>query len=76
MTFYSNAFNKIKNDTKQVFNLANKILFRQKSDGLPSVSNLKEQATEFNEFFIEKIDLIRKGLENIPVSKKSHRQAH
>lgn len=51
---------------KAVFTLANKILFRERADGIPGV--IDTETGEFNAFFIEKIAKIRIAIDEKPVS--------
>ena len=50
-------------DFKKIYQIANKMLFRNEPLLLPPTSDTKKLAEAFNQFFIEKIDKIMAGLQ-------------
>ena len=50
-------------DFKKIYQIANKVLFRNEPLPLPPTSDTKKLADDFNQFFIEKIDKIMAGLQ-------------
>ena len=49
-------------DQKRLFKIANELLHRKTNSHLPNYINAKDLATNFNEYFIHKIETIREGL--------------
>lgn len=68
-SFFAEKFNEIRYNAKEVFRLANRLLFREKCDGVPIVDDTHTQALEFNQFFIGKIDQIRLAIDGKVVDK-------
>ena len=62
--FFLNKIIKNKSNYKQVYNVCNQLLGRNKDLPLPPNCTNKELADRFNTFFINKITKIRHGLEN------------
>ena len=50
--------NENKNDYKQIYNIANSLLFRNEPSPIPPTNNLTELAEGFNSYFRDKIDKI------------------
>ena len=57
--FYSSKINDAKENSKELFNLANTLLSKQKDSSLPTHSDSKVLANDFGLFFKQKIDKIR-----------------
>ena len=62
--FFLNKIIKNKSNYKEVYNVCNQLLGRNKDLPLPPNCTNKEQADRFNTFFIDKITKIRHGLKN------------
>ena len=62
--FFLNKIIKNKSNYKEVYNVCNQLLGRNKDLPLPPNCTNKELADRFNTFFIDKITKIRHGLEN------------
>ena len=60
--YYNEALLGHKYDTKVIFKITNKLLFKDESLPLPSELNIKLLADNFNNFFIAKIDKIQDDL--------------
>jgi len=62
--FYRSKIESKEGDVKAIFNVVNKELDRKQKPPLPDSSDAASLATEFNEFFIEKIKKIRQNLDS------------
>ena len=56
--YYSTLLEEIRYDTKAVFTIANKLLFRNEPLPLPWMDDKQKLANEFNEFFCKKVKLL------------------
>ena len=61
-TYYTEKLADNKTNFKQIFEISNKLLYKNEPVLLPSTDNKKNLADQFNEFFITKIDMIMEGL--------------
>ena len=71
--FYINQLAEHRSDTKKIFEIANKMLYRMEPLPLPPTDNTLKLVNDFNSFFIQKIDNIMTGLiptESHPVDPK------
>ena len=71
--FYINQLAEHRSDTKKIFEIANKMLYRNEPLPLPPTDNTLKLVNHFNSFFIQKIDKIMSGLiptESHPVDPK------
>ena len=66
--FFRNTIEKCENKTKKLYELVNRTLDRKQESGLPEFSkdvpDTAKLTTHFNKFFTEKVDLIRKGIQD------------
>ena len=60
--FYINQLAEHRSDTKKIFEIANKMLYRNEPLPLPPTDNILKLVNDFNSFFIQKIDNIMTGL--------------
>ena len=60
--FYVNKLSENKHDFKKVFEIANKLLFRNEEMPLPPCEDKKTLANQFNSFFMTKIEKIMETL--------------
>ena len=60
--YYNTKLIENKNDYKQIYNIANSLLFRNEPSPLPPTNNLAELAEGFNSYFRDKIDKIMVNL--------------
>ena len=70
---YINQLAEHPSDSKKIFEIANKMLYRNEPLPLPSTDNTLKLVNDFNSFFIQKIDNIMTGLiptESHPVDPK------
>ena len=71
--FYINQLSEHRSDTKKIFEIVNKMLYRNEPLPLPPTDNTLKLVNDFNSFFIQKIDNIMSGLiptESHPVDPK------
>ena len=61
-THYSKPLEENKNDFEKIFNIPNKLLFRNETLPLPSKDDIVRQACNFSQFFMEKIGKIMNTL--------------
>ena len=61
-TYYTQKLADNKTNFKQIFEISNKLLYKNEPVPLPSTDNKKNLADKFNEFFITKIDKIMDSL--------------
>ena len=61
-TYYTQKLADNKTNFKQIFEISNKLLYKNEPVPLPSTDNKKNLADQFNEFFITKINKIMEGL--------------
>ena len=61
-TYYTQKLADNKTNFKRIFEISNKLLYKNEPVPLPSTDNKKNLADQFNEFFITKIDKIMEGL--------------
>ena len=63
--YYSTLLEKNRYETKAVFTIANKLLFRNDPLPLPPTDDKQKLANEFNEFFCKKVQTIMDNLQPI-----------
>ena len=61
-SFYQTAISSSNNSAKELFKITNHLLDRSQKSILPHTENLPMLAKQFNNFFVEKIENIRNGL--------------
>ena len=61
-TYYTQKLTDNKTNFKWIFEISNKLLYKNEPILLPSTDNKKNLADQFNEFFITKINKIMEGL--------------
>ena len=61
-TYYTQKLADNKTNFKRIFEISNKLLYKNEPVPLPSTDNKKNLADQFNEFFITKINKIMEGL--------------
>ena len=60
--YYNTKLIENKSDYKQIYNIANSLLFRNEPSPLPPINNLAELSEGFNSYFRDKIDKIMVNL--------------
>jgi len=72
-SYFQNAIAENQNNTKHLFSIVNTLLGKKKVTSLPANKSPSELCSMFGDYFIEKIDIIRRGIpehhgeeENIP----------
>ena len=66
-SFIRNGIDSCKMDTKQLYKLVNSLTGNKNENPLPQGFRDKDQADEFANFFVEKIENIRSNLDNFPL---------
>ena len=61
--YYTGKVQECENDTKRIFKVISSLLGKEQSQSLPEHDSLAKLTESFNEFFIQKISLIRESLE-------------
>ena len=63
--YYSKLVEDAGNYQKWLFKVANELLDKNEERVLPSRTNSKELATEFNHFYVDKVQKIRKSIPEV-----------
>ena len=61
--YYKKNLQEHRRDYKKVFNICDNLLGREQQNALPDANSKLELANRFNKFFVDKVDKIRRGLE-------------
>jgi endonuclease/exonuclease/phosphatase (EEP) superfamily protein YafD len=66
--YFSKVITKSNGNARTLYSMVDKELDRKQSKILPDTEDIADLTTKFNKFFVEKIDKIRKNMDNKPLS--------